>query len=240
MSIEQVVNAVEIAIHKLPHMESLYQQAKDQAEKMQRTVQRLANDIVGLERKISILDKTAFSIELECKRKEQQLQELTAQKDRLERLIANILNGEGYTKINQIAKESVKESVKAILAENRKIISIAFTALIQTLKDDPELVNLIHNIPISKVNGYDDNNNNNISKYLELNKDRIMDLAEKNYENLIEALTNNAIDTAASSSNPTLSLPQSSSTFSAPSDQRDKYRLEEPENFDNSKGDIAD
>jgi hypothetical protein len=150
------------------------------------------------------------------------------------------LNGEGYTKINQIAKESVKESVKAILAENRKIISIAFTAPIQTLKDDPELVNLINNMPISKVNGYDDNNNNNISKYLELNKDRIMDLAEKNYENLIEALTNNAIDTAASSSNPTLSLPQSSSTFSAPSDQRDKYRLEEPENFDNSKGDIAD
>jgi hypothetical protein len=45
MSIEQVVNVVEIAIYKLPHMETLYRQAKDQAEKMQCTIQRLANDI---------------------------------------------------------------------------------------------------------------------------------------------------------------------------------------------------
>ena len=60
-----------------------------------------------------------------------------------------------------------------------------------------------------------------------------------NYQNLLEALTNNAIDTA--SSNPTLSLPQSSTTFSNPSYQSDTYRKEEPENYHNdSKGDIAD
>jgi hypothetical protein len=56
MSIEQVVNAVEIAIHKLPYMESLYRQAKDQAEKMQHTIQRMASDIAALQCKISILD----------------------------------------------------------------------------------------------------------------------------------------------------------------------------------------
>ena len=71
MSKAQVVNVVDIAIHKLPYMESLYRQAKDQAEKMQCTRQELANDIAALEYKISILDKTAFSIEQECKRKEQ-------------------------------------------------------------------------------------------------------------------------------------------------------------------------
>jgi hypothetical protein len=49
MSIEQVVNAEDIAIHKLPYMESLYSQAKDQAEKMQHTIQRLANDIMSLD-----------------------------------------------------------------------------------------------------------------------------------------------------------------------------------------------
>lgn len=36
------------------------------------------------------------------------------------------------------------------------------------------MVNLIHNMPISKVNGHDDNNNNNISKYLELNKEIVL------------------------------------------------------------------
>jgi hypothetical protein len=76
MTIDQVVNVVEIAIHKLPHMENLYRQAKDEAEKMQRTRQMLANDIAGLERKIPILDKTAFSCEQDCKRKEQEVQDL--------------------------------------------------------------------------------------------------------------------------------------------------------------------
>ena len=56
-------------------------------------------------------------------------------------------------------------------------------------------------------------NNNNITKYLELNDDRILNLGKKNYENLVGVLTNNAIATAASSSSPTLSLPQLS-TFS--------------------------
>jgi hypothetical protein len=83
MSIEQVVNVVEIAIHKLPYMESLYTQAKDQAEKMQHTVQRLANEIRALERKISLLDKIALSSEQECKRTKQQMQELTDKKDRI-------------------------------------------------------------------------------------------------------------------------------------------------------------
>ena len=179
MSIEQVVNVVEIAIHKLPYIESLYGQAKDQAEKMQRTIKRLANDIVGLERKISTLDKIAFASEQDCKRKHQEIQELTAQKDRLERLIANILNGEGYSKLNQI----VKENIKVVLSENRNLISVSFVALIQTIKADPQMVKVIHNIP-SANDGEQQKDNINIVKYLELNKDRILNLGEKNYENL--------------------------------------------------------
>ncbi len=80
---------------------------------MQHTIQRLANDISALEHKISILDRIAFASEQECKRTEQRVQDLTTQKDRLEKMIANILNGEGYSKLKQMAKESVK----AILAE---------------------------------------------------------------------------------------------------------------------------
>ena len=106
MSIEQVANAVEIAVHKLPHMESLYEQVKEQVEKMQRTRQGLVNDIEALKYKISLLDKTAFFSEQECKRTEQQVQELGNKKDRLEQLIANILSGEGYSKLNNNTKEN--------------------------------------------------------------------------------------------------------------------------------------
>jgi hypothetical protein len=147
------------------------------------------------------------------------------------------LNGEGYSKLMQI----VKENVKVVLSENRKLISISFVALIQTLKDDPQMVRLIQNMPnANDSEQYKDNNN--IAKYLESNKDSILSLAEKNYENLIEVLTNDAIKTAAvSSSNPTLSLSQSSSTFSNLSTQSDTYRIEKSESFhNNSKGDIAD
>jgi hypothetical protein len=106
------------------------------------------------------------------------------------------------------------------------------------------MVELIQNIPSANDSEQYKGNNNNITKYLELNKDRILNLGEKNYENLVEALTNNAIDIAASASsslNLTLSLPQSSSSiFSNSFNQNDTYRIEESENYHNSRRDIAD
>ncbi|HEX6029189.1 MAG TPA: hypothetical protein VFY64_09130 [Nitrososphaeraceae archaeon] len=75
------------------------------------------------------------------------------------------------------------------------------------------MINLIQNTPSANDGEQLKDNYNNITKYLELNKDRILNLGEKNYENLMEVLTNNAINAAASSSSPRLSLPQSSSMF---------------------------
>ena len=114
-------------------------------------------------------------------------------------------------------------------------------ALIQTIKADPQMVKLIQNMP-STNDGEQYKDNNSITKYLELNKDCILNLGEKNYENLVETLTDDSISSAAASStNPILSLPSSSlSTFSAPPDQSDAYRIEKSESFHNSKGDIAD
>ncbi len=99
------------------------------------------------------------------------------------------------------------------------------------------------NTPAANNGEQHKNDNNNIKKYLEFNRDSIIDLAEKNYENLVEVFTNNTIDIVASTSsslNPTLSSPQSSSTFPNSFDQNDIYRKEETESFGNSKGDIAD
>jgi hypothetical protein len=240
LSKEQVANVVEIAIHKLPYMENLYRQAEEETEKMQGTILRLANDIVARKHKISTLDKTAFSIELECKRTEQRVQQLIDKKDRLEKLIENIVNGEGYSKL----KHTIKENVKAALSEEKKVISVCFAALILTLKTDPKMVNLIYSMPTDNDGKQHEDINNNITQYIESNKDRILDFTEKNYENLVEALANNAVDTTADtsfSSNPTSSLPSSSSsTFSPPSDQSDTYRIEDPESFRQNKDDSND
>ena len=108
------------------------------------------------------------------------------------------------------------------------------------MKYDPEIIKLIYNI-LTANTGYKDNSNN-VTKYLEANKDALLDLIEKQYEKLAEALTKNTIDIAASassssSSDPKLSLP--SSTLGS-YNQNDMYRIEETEPYHNSKGDIAD
>jgi hypothetical protein len=241
--IEKVMHALDIAGDKLPYMESLYGQVKEQVDNMQRTRQRLVNDIHALEYKISILDKTAFACEQDCRRKEQQVQELIDKKNRIEKLIGKILNNdnEGYSMLKQL----VKENVKAALSENKKVISVALTALVQTLTSDPQTINIIYKIQAANEDGqHKDDNNDNVTKYFESNKDKILDLAKKHYENIVEALTNKFIGTtttASPSSSPTLSLPQSSSTFPNLSDQSNTYSIEEPEiYYDNSKGDIAD
>jgi hypothetical protein len=71
------------------------------------------------------------------------------------------------------------------------------------------MVKLIYNILTANNGEQHKDDNNNITKYLELKKDSLLDLAEKIYENLVEALINNAVDNT--SPNPTLS--SSSSTF---------------------------
>jgi hypothetical protein len=129
-----------------------------------------------------------------------------------------------------------KEGVKAVLSDNKLLISTAFAGLIQTLKTDPEMVKLIYNIPTANNGEQHKDDNNNITKYLELKKDSLLDLAEKIYENLVEALINNAVDNT--SPNPTLS--SSSSTFPSSFDQSDIYRREQSEIYPNSKGNIAD
>ena len=115
--------------------------------------------------------------------KRTKLQALTDKKNRLEKWITNVLNGEDYTKLNQ----SAKESFKAVLSDNKILISISFAALIQTIKNDPQMTNLIHKI-VTTNDGqqHKDDNNNKAIKYLEVNKNSLSDLAEKHYENLVE------------------------------------------------------
>ena len=62
------------------------------------------------------------------------------------------------------------------------------------------MIDLIQNIAGTGNGEQDKDNHINITQYFESNKDRILNLSEQNYENLVEAFTNNAIDTAADAS----------------------------------------
>ena len=123
------------------------------------------------------------------------------------------------------------------MIRNQEIVS--FAALNHTIKDNQELASLIYNIPTA--NDGEQHKDNNIIKYLESNKDRILAFTEKNYDNLTEALTNNVVGSAATTSlsNLTLSLRQASTFFSL-SYQIDTSKIEESEIYPNNKGDTAD
>jgi site-specific recombinase XerD len=82
------------------------------------------------------------------------------------------------------------------------------------------MVNLIYNICAGNDSKQYKDSDNDIINYLELNKTRILDLAEKDYENFVEELTNDSI--ANASSNATLSSPRSSSTLPNLSNQNDR------------------
>ena len=62
------------------------------------------------------------------------------------------------------------------------------------------MVKLIQNIPSANDGEQLKDNDNSITQYLGSNKDKILHLAEKHYESLVDTLTNNAMDTAAISS----------------------------------------
>jgi hypothetical protein len=105
------------------------------------------------------------------------------------------------------------------------------------------MINLIQNIAGADDGEQHKDNHINITKYFESNKDRILNLGEKNYENLVGALANDAIVTVASISsfNSISPLPWPSSTFLDPYNQSDTYTREQSEIFhNNSKGDIAE
>jgi hypothetical protein len=118
-------------------------------------------------------------------------------------------DNEGYSNLKKVAKENVKSA----LSDNKMLISTAFAAMIQTLKADPQLAKLIQNILSTNDGQQHKDNDINITQYFESNNTSLLDLAEKNYENLVEALTNDSISNATTSSNPTSSLHYSSSKF---------------------------
>jgi hypothetical protein len=104
------------------------------------------------------------------------------------------------------------------------------------------MINIIYKIPTANNSDkHKDINNDNVIKHLESNKDSILDLAEKHYEYLVEALTNNAISVEdySLSSSPDNTMLSSSSTFPTQLNQSNTYRIDDSGIYHNTKDDIA-
>ena len=146
MTIDQVVNAVDIAIHKLPYTESLYKQVKEQVDNMQRTRQQSQNYLHNLKEEIASSKELLKSYTNSCERKRQEAKTLNNDISRLETVISRFKsNNEEYLKI----EKTVEQKVKSVLTDNKQILQFALASVIEAIRRNPDKYNNLLAINIS-------------------------------------------------------------------------------------------
>jgi F0F1-type ATP synthase membrane subunit b/b' len=219
MNIEQVVNAVEIAIHKVPYMENLYKQAKDQAEKMQRTVQRLETYLHTLNDEIASAKALLNSYHKLCERKRQELENINNEASRIVTLVNRFKNNnEEYIEI----KKTVEEEVSKFLTDGKVLLQFALASVIEAIRRDSDKYNnlLVYNVSAASSSTAIPAQDLPLS-HIEDYKDMILEEAKRLYDSLLHHFTNSIMDnTAAKSSS---SDPKLSSTFPDLANKSDTY-----------------
>ncbi len=141
-------------------------------------------------------------------------------------------NNEEYRKI----KQRVQEGVRSVPKDGKVLLQFALASIIEAIRRNPDKCNNILVCNMSSSTSIPAQQSP--SWHNEGYGDMILDEANRVYDSLLHHFTNSIMDNAAGascSSNSSLS-----STFPRPSNQSNTYRIEEPEIYDNSKGDIVD
>jgi predicted HTH domain antitoxin len=197
MSIDNVVNAVDIAIHKLPYMESLYGQVKEQVDKMQYKIQGSNKDLNTLNDEIASAKVLLNSYHMLCERKRQEAGYLNNEITRLETVVSQFKNNdEEYLKITKGAEEEVRN----ILTDGKVLLQFALASIIEAMRRNPDKYNnlLVSNASPSSILGQD-----SLPSHIYGYRDIILDEANRLYDRLLNYFTNSIMDNAVgvSSSN---------------------------------------
>jgi hypothetical protein len=229
MTVEKVINAVDIAIHKLPYMECLYKQLKDEVDKMQRTRQQLDNYLHKLKEEIASAKALLSSYHTLCDRKRQESEHHNNDISRLENIISQFKNNnEEYLKI----KKGVEEEVRIVLTDSKVLLQFALASIIEAIRRNYDKYNnsLVYNIsssipaqqsPLLDIEGY---------------KDMILEEANRLYDKLLKHFINSLMDNAAAFKRVSLQ-----SNLSSQPNKSNTYTIEESvihDNDNDSKGDI--
>jgi archaellum component FlaC len=192
MNIEQVVNAVDIAIHKLPYMEGLYKQLKDEVDKMQRTRQQLENYLHKLKEEIASAKSLLNSYHTLCERKRQELENINSEVSRIVTLVNRFKNNnEEYPKIENI----VEEKVKSVLTDNKQILQFALASVIEAIRRNPDKYNsLIFNDTSASSTLTSIPAQGSILSHIEDYRDMILEEAKRLYDSLLHHFTNSIMD----------------------------------------------
>ena len=193
MSSEQVVNAVDIAIHKLPYMESLYKQLKDEVDKMQRTRQQLENYLHKLKEEIASTKELLNSYSSSCERKRQEAENLNKEILRLETIVSRLQNNnEEYLKINK----TVEEEVSRVLIDSKVLLQFALASVIEAIRRNTgKYNNLLFND--TSASSTSTPPQGSLLSHIEGDRDIILEEANKLYDSLLHYFTNSIMANAA-------------------------------------------
>jgi hypothetical protein len=229
MTIEQIGNVVDTDINRLPHMETLYEQVKDEVDKMQHTIQRLENYSHTLNDEIASAKALLSSYHTLCDRKRQESEHLNNDISRLENIISQFKNNnEEYLKI----KKGVEEEVRIVLTDSKVLLQFALASIIEAIRRNYDKYNnsLVYNIsssipaqqsPLLDIEGY---------------KDMILEEANRLYDKLLKHFINSIMDNAAAFKRVSLQ-----SNLSSQPNKSNTYTIEESvihDNDNDGKGDI--
>ncbi|MFL6383095.1 MAG: hypothetical protein ACJ72S_17655 [Nitrososphaeraceae archaeon] len=194
MSIEQVENAVDIAIHKLPYTESLYGQVKEQVDKLQYKIQLSENHLHSMNNKIVSANTLVNSYYMLCQRKKQEAENLNNEISRLETLVSRFKsNNEEYLKI----KKTV-EDVSKFLTNGKVHLQFALASVIEAIRRNPDKYNnLIASNALSSSTPAQDLLLSDIEDYNDMISDESKRLYDRPLIHFIDRIMDNDADASS-------------------------------------------
>jgi hypothetical protein len=151
MGIKQVVNLLAIANNDLPAIEKQFKRLRNNTNMLQFQKRIDERNLYQLNNKIASTTKLLNSFRISCIRERRQIENLYNEKASIENLVTHFKNNnEEYLKIKQAAFEEVK----SVLTDDKLLLKFATLAVIESLRSNPELYNLVI---------YDSSNNTTIS-----------------------------------------------------------------------------
>jgi hypothetical protein len=199
MGVQQVVDTLAIANDDLPSIEERFKRLRKDVGMLQSQKHTCKRNLYQLNNQIATTNRFLNSLRISCERERREIENLFNEMAKLEASITEYKsNNEEYLKIKQTAEESAK----TVLMNSKILLRFATASVIESLRRNPELCNLVLNDSSNNDTSNASNNNSLIlsgqqQPSIYLNDDIctavILEEAEKLYNMLTTKLTNEVL-----------------------------------------------
>ena len=142
MDVEQIVNLLKIANNDLPSIEERFKSLRNDVSVLQSQKHICERNLYQLNNQIATTTKLLNSLRISCERQRKEIENLYYEKAILESIVTEFKsNNEDFIKIKQEAEEKVKD----VLTNGKILLNFATASVIESLRMNRELCNLVLN-----------------------------------------------------------------------------------------------